>query len=275
VVWQQLGDVLRELGEDEEAVGVYRRALELQPGLAGVEEKLAGLLSVVSGSSDVKTVSRSAKNFYLEGEAKFKQGRLDEAIFNYTEAISLDSQQYIFYHRLGNALVAKRQLDEAVNCYRLAIGLAPSYCWSHYHLGIALESKGHIDEAIACYRNAVDIDPNVSEFQSKLRSALNNASRSSLAYSAVSNGIGGKPSKSGNTGLKNAKNTGKPHKGKIQEDSIKEIDAYYKILSSNPHESELYLQLSSALSRNNKQNEALIVKKIAEQVVSYCPKKRQ
>jgi hypothetical protein len=44
VVWQQLGDVLRELGEDEEAVGVYRRALEIKPGLAEAKFGLEQLL---------------------------------------------------------------------------------------------------------------------------------------------------------------------------------------------------------------------------------------
>jgi GT2 family glycosyltransferase len=44
VVWQQLGDVLGQLGKREEAIEVYRKVLEIEPQRQDAEEKLVRLL---------------------------------------------------------------------------------------------------------------------------------------------------------------------------------------------------------------------------------------
>ena len=64
-----------------------------------------------------------------------------------------------------SALRCKDQgkLDEAVAAYRQAIGIKPDFAEAHSNLGNALKDQGKLDEAIAAYRQAIGIKPDYAE----------------------------------------------------------------------------------------------------------------
>ena len=73
---------------------------------------------------------------------------------------------------LGNELRDQGKLDEAIAAYRQAIGLKPELAEAHSNLGIALEDQGKLDEAVAAYRQAISIKPDFAEAYSNLGNAL-------------------------------------------------------------------------------------------------------
>jgi FkbM family methyltransferase len=200
--YQNLGETLGKLGRLDEAVQVYRKAIELKPAAGWLQKELELLLErlekpleakaspnelsfavqekpifkqkVVNHTTTTEVEPKSAENYYCLGEEKLKEGKLEEAIADYHNAISLDPNKYVFYHRLGNALAGLSKLNEAINAYNQALKLNPNYAWSYYHLGIALQTMGKVEEARSCYQKAINIQPNLSKASEKLAQLKNN-----------------------------------------------------------------------------------------------------
>ena len=113
------------------------------------------------------------------GVALAAKGRFDEAIENYRKAIQIRSEFLrARWNNLGIALAAKGRFDEAIENYRKAIQINPNSSDALDNLGIALAAKGQFDEAIENYRKAIQINPNYSEALNNLGIAL--AARASL-----------------------------------------------------------------------------------------------
>ena len=107
------------------------------------------------------------------GIALANQGRLDEAVVHYSEALQLDPRFPERPHRnLGDALVSQGKFDEAVMHYWKALQLDPSSAETHNNLGVALASQGKFADAIVHYSQALKLNPNNTEAQNNLRVAL-------------------------------------------------------------------------------------------------------
>ncbi|NET92616.1 tetratricopeptide repeat protein [Okeania sp. SIO1H2] len=59
--------------------------------------------------------------------------------------------------KTANQLLREGKLDDAVAAYREAIALNPGFSHTHHNLGEALVKVGRIDEAIAAFGQAVAI----------------------------------------------------------------------------------------------------------------------
>ncbi|MGD1714614.1 tetratricopeptide repeat protein [Dapis sp. BLCC M172] len=94
-----------------------------------------------------------------------KQGKLDEALTAYAQAIGINPKKsWAYYHTLGNIFRENNLYREAVKAYHQAIKIKPDFPWTHYHLGMVLEKQGKLDEAVTYYQNAIQLYPNLSKF---------------------------------------------------------------------------------------------------------------
>ncbi|MFC1845281.1 sulfotransferase, partial [Thermodesulfobacteriota bacterium] len=87
------------------------------------------------------------------------QGKLQEAIASFRQAISLSLDSAELYNNLGNALRDFGEMDEAVTCFDKAIALKPDFVEAHNCLGIVFRETGKMDDAIACFRKALALKP--------------------------------------------------------------------------------------------------------------------
>ena len=111
------------------------------------------------------------------GNALRDQGKLDEAIAACRQAIGIKPDYAEAHYNLGNALQDQRKLNEAIIQYRLAIGIKPDFAEAHYNLGTALLDQGRPDEAIAAYRQAIALKPDYAEAHHNLGTALQDQGR--------------------------------------------------------------------------------------------------
>ena len=90
------------------------------------------------------------------------QGRYEEAITEYKEAIKLDSEFGNPYNDIGAYLIEKGRLDEAIPWFQKAMVAKryDSYCYPHYNLGRVYEQKGKWQEALKCYEGSLKANPN-------------------------------------------------------------------------------------------------------------------
>ena len=102
------------------------------------------------------------------GAALVQQGKFDEAIAQYREALRLKPGYTEAYYDLGVAYDQKGQLDEAIRQYQQAIRLRPNNANAHNNLGIDFYQQGHTAEAIDQFQEACRLNPDNAQIRNNL-----------------------------------------------------------------------------------------------------------
>ena len=97
------------------------------------------------------------------GTALMGQGRLEEAIASYQQALALNPDYGEVHSNLGIALRDQGRLEDAVVSYQRALTLKPDLAEAHSNLGIALRDQGRFEEALASFNRALERRPDFAE----------------------------------------------------------------------------------------------------------------
>jgi Tfp pilus assembly protein PilF len=124
------------------------------------------------GKNTADTSEQDATRLIDEGHALEAEGRLDEAMQRYLNAIRLAPNPARAHLNHGNVLLLKGDLKGALDAFRAAIKHKPDYAGAYYNMGNALLGNGQFDEAVASYRRALEIDPDYAEVHCALGVAL-------------------------------------------------------------------------------------------------------
>jgi tetratricopeptide (TPR) repeat protein len=156
------------------------------------DSKLQNTLTALKGGKVVSrpnqgtaqtTRPKTAGKWLDEGIALASQGKFNDAVNAFTQALALDSGLSAAYYNRGEALydsvsdifyINNRQkyrdkvysaqertvIDRAIADYDQAIRLDPDYTVAYIQRGTAYKGKGDNDRAIADYTQAIRLDPN-------------------------------------------------------------------------------------------------------------------
>jgi tetratricopeptide (TPR) repeat protein len=129
--------VVHELsGEYPAAEAEFVRAIELNPGYA---------------------TAHSWYGLFL----RWRMGRIDEAIRQAEQAVTLDPLAPVLRMAYGDALTHAGRFDDALSQYRRSIELDPQFGGSHQMLAaLYLYGYGRTSDALGAYRDAVASGPN-------------------------------------------------------------------------------------------------------------------
>ena len=105
------------------------------------------------------------------------EGRLDEAVGEYEQALRMIPDYAEAHCNLGVALEKLHRTSEAIEQYEIALRIWPEYANAHYNLGLALVRLGKSDEAIRHWEQAVRIDPQFAEAYCNIGTALEQVGR--------------------------------------------------------------------------------------------------
>ncbi len=100
------------------------------------------------------------------------QGKMDQAMAHYAEALRLKPDLAKTHNNLGLALAAQGKMDQARAQYAEALRLKPDYAEAHNNLGLALAAQGEMDQAVAHYAEALRLNPDLAETHNNLGVAL-------------------------------------------------------------------------------------------------------
>src|SRR5256886_4464817 len=151
-----LGTVLLQKGQVDNAIAQYQRTLQMAPEAADADYNL--------------------------GNAFLQKGEVDAALTHYQRAVSVIPKDPDIQVGLGNALWQKGKAEEAIDHYRQALELRPYYFAAHYNLSTVRLQKGEIDDAIMHGQVALTIRPDVAAVHTNLAVAL-------LAKGEIADGI--------------------------------------------------------------------------------------
>jgi tetratricopeptide (TPR) repeat protein len=154
----------------EERIGSLRTALVLRPDASVVHYNLGIALiakkqlddAIFEFNQAIKFDSHYAPPHVMLGNCLKAMNRLDEAIDEYKKAITIDPKRSVAHFNLGITLMAKKRLDEAIDVYKTFVKLEPNDALGWLNLGAALFDTNRVDESIEAYRAAIAINPNLA-----------------------------------------------------------------------------------------------------------------
>jgi len=101
-----------------------------------------------------------------------KQGKLDEAIYHYSEALRIRPGYTKAHCNMGIALDSKGNFKEAASHFSEALKRNPRFAAAQNGLGLTLAKQGGLEEAIKYFSEAIRIDPGFAEAHSNMGVAL-------------------------------------------------------------------------------------------------------
>ncbi len=102
------------------------------------------------------------------GVAQLHLKRFDEALASFTEAVRIQPYLNKTYNNIGNILAYQGKNDEALRMYGKSLEIDPLYANTHKHLGKVLMAQGRFKEAINEFREALRINPYLEEVREYL-----------------------------------------------------------------------------------------------------------
>ncbi|HEX4142092.1 MAG TPA: tetratricopeptide repeat protein [Pirellulales bacterium] len=137
-----LGIVLAQQGELDQALAQFDQAIALRPNFAEVHNNAGHVLEL--------------------------QGKLDAAAARFEQAIALRPDYAEAHYNLGNVLLAQHKPELAAARFEIAIALRQDYAEAHNNLGSALLRQGKLDEAAARFGQAITLRPDYAEAHNNL-----------------------------------------------------------------------------------------------------------
>jgi tetratricopeptide (TPR) repeat protein len=93
------------------------------------------------------------------GNALLAEGKPQDAIAHFREALQLEPNFAIAHNNYGNALKSLGQTEDAIAHFTEAIRLKPGSAEAHVNVGIVLAEQGKLDEAFGHLTEAVRLEP--------------------------------------------------------------------------------------------------------------------
>ena len=162
-----LGIVLFQKGEIDEAVSHYRITLNLQPDFWDADYNLGTALlkkgeidEAIAYCTRAVTIAPNDPDAQVAlGNSLAQKERVDDAIAHYKKALAIRPDYFIAHYALGHIFLEKGEIDAAVFHSRAAVSIQPQNADAHTNLAVAFDEKGQIAEAIKQYEQALEISP--------------------------------------------------------------------------------------------------------------------
>jgi len=117
----------------DEAEALYRRAVELDPHLAGALTNLGNLL--------------------------YRRHRVGDAMDLYRRAVEIDERQAEAHYNLGYLLLERRDAWRSIPHFRRALAANPDFADAHFNLAVAYEQIGEGPAARRHWKRYTEIEP--------------------------------------------------------------------------------------------------------------------
>jgi tetratricopeptide (TPR) repeat protein len=115
-----------------------------------------------------KTNPSTMDSLMIKADKCAKNGKYDDAIFLYDEALRLSLKSVRIRHAIGQIYEKMGRDEEALVCYEEAAKNNPQFIHVHQSIGDFHIKKGNVDKAMQAIENAAKISPNNPERQTQL-----------------------------------------------------------------------------------------------------------
>jgi len=126
-----------------------------------------------SGSCSTSTASsaekkKEAEAFKEQGNIKMRDGKFEESLLCYNNAIKLDPDNAVYLCNRAAAHSKLSQHQKAIEDCESALRIDPNYVKAHGRKGFALSELGKHSDAAQSYRKALELEPNNEGYKNNL-----------------------------------------------------------------------------------------------------------
>ena len=100
---------------------------------------------------------------YREGNRAFLDGRYEEALEKYRDALALDERNVYAAEGVARSLQRLQRHDAALVAFDAALAIEPEFAAGIANRGILLDTMGRHEDALKAYRSALVLDPDLSD----------------------------------------------------------------------------------------------------------------
>lgn len=104
-------------------------------------------------------VSFTANDYVEQGKAFYFEGRFEDAIASYDQAIQMEPDNARAWFSRGAALAKLQQFETALESYDRATQIKPDFAEAWFGKGFVLAKLQQLDEAIGSYESAIALKP--------------------------------------------------------------------------------------------------------------------
>ena len=171
-----LGAIYSALGQHDNAIACYNKAIQLKPDFVAAYSNLGNVLTdlgkhkdaIISYNKSIELNPRYAQAHNNLGKILNQIGKHKEAIVSCTKAIKEKPDLTEAYINLGCALNELGKREEAIEKYNRAVALRPDYAEAYNNIGNVLYDLQKYYEAIKNYNKAIKLNPNYVEVYANL-----------------------------------------------------------------------------------------------------------
>jgi serine/threonine protein kinase/tetratricopeptide (TPR) repeat protein len=208
----QLGQTALERADQqpniEEAIGLFNKALELEPNYAlahvGLGRAYLNLYQILKRQQDAELAEAHCRRaIELEplmphgwttlGALHTQLGKYDPALDELGRALDREPRNGQIYSRIAYVYQRQKRFAEAEDTYRKAISLAPDSWSNHSYYGAFLSGRSRYADAEVTFRRALDLAPENPRILSNLGGVLQRLERNTEARAALVKSIGLNP----------------------------------------------------------------------------------
>lgn len=195
--YEQIGDIMKVLGNDPKCAEAYEKAVVLNPDNACLRLKNARILdklgkndaavqeynyALANGGDDPETtyaleriyrqkleqMPNDAATITNLGAILQKQNKFDEALQYYTKAGQLDPTNITTRLNIGTLYQQKKSYDAAIEAYDSILLLYPNNVQANLYKAQCLAAMGQNDKATATFNKVLSLDPNNKEAKGQI-----------------------------------------------------------------------------------------------------------
>ncbi len=167
---------LQKKGEQDEAIAVYRRAIEIQPHSSTAHNSLGTVFFEKGQMEPAIEAFRKASEldplaprpFNNWGAALQKLGDYAGSIVPLRRSLELDPQSSVTFNNLGVALFTTGNADGAIQAFEKSVAIDPNQRLSLYRLSQLWTSKGNRAKSREYLERTLRVDPNCAECDNDL-----------------------------------------------------------------------------------------------------------
>ena len=133
VIHNNIGNVLRDLGNLEGSIESYKKVIKLNP--------------------------KSVESYYNLGKSFGDLGNLNCALDYYKQAIIINPNYTDAHYNMGRILHNKGDFVGALSCFKLTLTINPNYVEAYINMGFTFGEAGNLEAAVENYNKVIKIKP--------------------------------------------------------------------------------------------------------------------
>ena len=167
------------LDEKDKAIDVLRLAIKVQPEQIRAYNDLFIFLRQTGKAEEAlqeyqKAIEFDYNNYnwelhYYFGKGLAAEGRFDEAIIQYNQALRIQPRNEVAHANLALLLLRMGKTDDALNHFREATRLQPKFARTHYRVALIFKQKPLTEEAKHHYQEAISTILNMKDYKKEKR----------------------------------------------------------------------------------------------------------